>query len=217
MKTRGFRWLSVLFPIGLLLIMNLPARAQAIRGFGVKIGPTSSDIRTDAGFENDPLVEKRHRRTGLVAFVFVEWLDASPLSIVTEAGYAQRGYYTEHERRDARNDPAGTFRVTTRFDYVSSAALLKFRHTGTSLAPYALAGPRLDVFLGGNPDNDPIAEAYNSLAAGGVVGFGVETESLLPVSVFLEARYSFDLTNALPDVPRDAYNNAFDVLIGVRF
>ena len=83
------------------------------------------------------------------------------------------------------------------------------------MAPYVAGGPRLDVFLGGDPD-EGLPSSYSSTAFGGTVGGGVETSRLFPVTIFGEIRYNFDVTNSLPDVPRDAYNNAFDVLIGVR-
>lgn len=184
--------------------------AQLIRGYGIKAGVSSSNVRSPDSFDTK-------RRTGFGLFAFMEWLGTSPLSIVTEAGYAQRGFATEQEGRDAQNNPTGTFRFEDRFDYLSLAAHAKVRWPSAPLAPYVLGGPRLDILLGGDPDGEgSLASSYSSTAVGGTFGAGVEISRNLPVALFAEIRYSFDVTNSLPDVPRDAYNNAFDVILGLR-
>ena len=97
------------------------------------------------------------------------------------------------------------------------AALAKLRYVDAAVVPYAAVGPHLDVFLGGRPDEErTLAYAYSSLPFGGTVGIGVEAGKILPVHLFVELRYSFDVTNSLPDVPRDANNNAFDWMLGIR-
>ena len=207
------------FVLPVVAALAAPAHAQPVRGYGVKVGPTSSDVRSpdlDLGGE-EPISFDTKRRTGLAAFAFVEWLKAPPFSVVTEAGYVQRGYATEHQDTDVEGNPTGTLRFDDRFDYLSFAALAKLRLPGGSLAPYALGGPRLDVFLGGNPDEEgTLASAYAATASGGTFGIGAEAAGLLPVPIFIEVRYSFDVTNSTPDVPRDVYNNAIDLLVGVR-
>lgn len=207
---------------GILLIVVAfagPTQAQLIRGYGIKVGPTFSNVRSpdlDLGGE-EPISFDTKRRRGFVAFAFIEWLDAPSFSVVTEGGYAQRGYATKHDVRDGQNEPVGMVRFEDRFDYLSFAALAKLRLPGGSLTPYALGGPRLDLFLGGNPNEEgTLAAAYSATALGGTFGIGAETAELLPILAFVEIRYSFDVTNSAPDVPRDAYNNAFDLLVGVR-
>jgi hypothetical protein len=150
-------------------------------------------------------------------FGFVEWLGSSPVSIVTEAGYVQRGFATENEGRDDQNNPTWTFRTDERFDYISLAPQAKVRLQRGRVAPYALAGPRLDFFLGGSPDEEGSLASYHaSTAFGGVLGAGLEFSQGRPVTPFAEIRYNFDVTNSLPDVPRDMYNNAVDFILGVR-
>jgi len=201
----------------LLASLSLPAQAQWIRGYGLKAGLTSSDVRSPNVFNNDAFNENRHRRTGVAAFAFVEWLDAPLFSVVTEAGYTQRGFYFEHEVRDAQNNPAGTVKTFNRFDYLSTAALAKLRYDRGAVVPYLMGGPRLNVLVGGDPDDEgSLADVFTPTAFGGTVGVGTEVDRLLPVSLFLELRYSFDVTNSLPDAPRDIYNNGFDVLLGIR-
>lgn len=190
---------------------TFPAQAQLIRGYGIKAGVTSSNVRS----QNFDLEQKR--RTGIGFSAFVEWLDASPLSIVTEAGYVQRGFAVEYEARDAEKNAIGTLRFDDRFDYLSFATHAKARWPNGALSPYVLGGPHFDVLLSGHPDEEgSLSSFYSATAFGGTLGAGVEFSQRLPVNLFTEIRYSFDLTNSLPDVPRDAYNNTFEVLLGVR-
>lgn len=205
-----------LFLLLLMAALAVPAQAQLIRGYGVKGGLTNSDVRSPA-LDGIGITFETKRRNGLAAFAFVEWLSGPLFTVVTEAGYVQRGFTTTLEVRDAQNNPVGSFRADDRLDYLSFAALAKVRRSNGRLAPYALAGPHLDFFLGGDPDEEgTLASSYATTAFGGTVGVGIEAALQIPAWVFLEIRYSFDVTNSLPDVPRDAYNNAFDVLLGIR-
>ncbi|MEM9665581.1 MAG: porin family protein [Bacteroidota bacterium] len=208
----------VLLLIAVLLPL-MPAQAQVLRGYGLKLGPTASDINSpDLEFEGgDPLRFDTVRRYGVAAFVYAEWFSQPFFSLVTEAGYTQRGFAIEYEGRDAQNNPSGTVRTDDRFDYLSTSMLLKARLPLRADAPYVLAGPRLDFFLGGSPSGEgTLASAYSSTAFGGSIGLGVEVDALEVLTLFVESRYGFDVTNSLPDVPRDAYNTAFDLLIGIR-
>jgi len=194
----------------------LPARGQLIKGYGLKVGLTSSDVRvTDFPIAN-PFVDNRHRRTGYGAFVFIEWKGPSFLSFVTETGYVQRGFSF-----DLLEDPQNplTFGYHSQIDlnYISTATLVRMTFLETSLSPFLLVGPRLDILVMRTPKKGrTIAESFSTVAAGGLVGAGLEMKKLLPVSLFLELRYNFDLTNSLPEGILDAYNNAFDVLIGLK-
>lgn len=206
----------------LLLVIvagSRPALGQLLRGYGLKAGVTSSDVRSpdlDLGRE-EALTLDTKRRTGIVVLAYLEWLDLPAFSIVTEAGYVQRGFATESNARDAQNNPAGTVRLPTRFDYVSFAVQAKVRLPNGFIRPYAVAGPRIDIFVGDRDEEGTLASSYSTTAFGGTIGAGLETPRLVPVTLFGEVRYNFDVTNSLPDVPRDAYNNAFDLLIGLRF
>lgn len=193
------------------------AQAQMIRGYGIKAGLTLSDVHSPelTGAGGTPISFDTVHRTGFVALGFVEWLKASPLSIITEAGYVQRGFAIEFEGRDAQNNPTGKFRTEDRFDYLQLVVLAKLRLPQTRLSPYIIIGPHLGLFLGGDPDGEgSLADSYASTAFGGTGGGGIEVA--LQVPIFVEIRYSIDLTNSLPDVPRDAYNNAIEVVAGIR-
>jgi len=199
-----------------LALICLPARGQLIKGYGFKVGLTSSNIRvTDFPIAN-PLVDNRHRHTGYAAFAFIEWSGLSFLSFVTEAGYVQRGYIYDL-LEDPENPLTFGFRAKIDLNYLSTATLVKMTFLETPIAPYVLVGPRLDILVKRTPkERNTEAQDFTSVAAGGLLGAGVEMNRLAPVSLFLEIRYSFDVTNSWPGGILDVYNNAFDVLIGVK-
>lgn len=214
--------LQRLFLSLVFIALVAPAHAQIIRGYGVKAGLTYSNVRSpdlDFGGSGTSISFDTERRPGVAIFGFVEWLDMPFFSIVTEAGYVQRGFQYVEEMRTGPGSGGYIEEQTfdTRFDYLSMAALARLRWPSGALTPYVLGGPRLDFFLGGDPDEEgTLASSYASTSLGSTFGVGAEVSRGLPVALFAEARYSVDFTNALPDVPRDAYNNAFDVVIGVR-
>lgn len=206
---------QVLFScLALLLLLAFAkntAQAQLIRGWGGKVGLTLSNVKLDPSFDT----VYRH---GIAGFGYVEWLQVPGFSVVTEVGYVPRGFATEHEKRDAANMPDGTFRQYFRFDYVSTAILAKLRFERSGIAPYVAAGPRVDFYLGGDPSGTgSLAGAYSSMAYGLTTGIGVESSRLLSVTLFGELRFNYDVTNSTPDVPRDSYNRAFDLMVGTRF
>ena len=195
-----------------------PSSAQVVRSFGIKTGLTASNIRSP-DFENEGVSFSfdEDRRRGLLVLAFVEWFDVGAFSLITEAGYVPRG--NEFEIMDVtRSDDGqgfepGLTRFVRKFDYISFAVPVKARLRGGKVEPYVLAGPRVDFLVDGEPETQ-LVESYRSTTFGVVMGIGIESAS--SVSIFGELRYNTDFTDSLPDAPRDAYNNAFDLIIGVR-
>lgn len=193
----------------LLSVPALPVQAQSPISYGVKAGFTSSSVSTNM------FADEIERREGLSAVAFAEWFDMSYFSLLTELGYVQRGYSKTVEVRNPQGERLGTEEKSTRFDYLTVAALAKLQYSGPAFQPYAVAGPRGDVLRGGAPSN-LVTDQYDTLAFGGTIGAGVELgKQLLPVPVYLEVRYNADVTNSLSCCPRDMSNQAFDILLGI--
>ena len=202
--------LSTFVAVLLLSVPASPVQAQSPASYGIKAGFTSSSVSTNM------FADEIERREGLSAVAFAEWFDMSYFSLLTELGYTQRGYSRTVEVRNPQGERLGTEERSTRFDYLTVAALAKLQYPGSALKPYAVAGPRSDVLLGGAPSN-LVTDQYDTLAFGGTIGAGVElSRQLLPVPVFLEVRYNADATNSLSCCPRDMSNRAFDILLGIE-
>ncbi len=213
--------LAALFS-GLALCGAERSHAQVLKSYGVKAGLVSADV----SHSSEAFDEVIGRRTGFGVFAFAEWLDLPLASVVTEAGYVQRGFVQEGEVRTGPGEGGVIENAETgsRLDYLSFLALGKLRYDGLATTPYVLLGPRVEVLVNRAPGTIEtedgrfslgFADAFDTLAAGGTAGVGVATTRLFPARLLIEARYDFDLTDSLGDAPADVRNNAFSVLIGV--
>jgi len=202
----------------LLIVFTVSAQAQSVKHWGFLAGYTTADQDWDPGFFD---VEKRD---GIHAGVYAEWLGMPHVSLVTELVYVQKGggieIFTTDESGpdiiDVRTDYA-------KFDYLSLSVLGKLALPSSTLSPYLLAGPRLDILIGHSQDNDFMAllnEEYETFVVGFTVGGGLQAPSILPGNIFVEFRANFDITDAYqgdnPDLVNSKIKNtSFDISLGV--
>ena len=223
---------SYLVLLLLLTALTVPERleAQALRSYGIKAAFTSSDISykiEDVRFRGASL--EFNRRSGFNIALFAEWLDNPFLSVLTQVEYAQRGFAPGFYRLVSLpdNPEVGRFEdvgVETRIDYLSAFVPLKVRYPiGASLAPFALAGPRIDVLLGQYAETHegtfgPERFEIRDLSRTGIglsAGAGITFGGLGKLALTLEARYNLDLTDASSSRGVEVKHNAFDVWLGV--
>lgn len=197
--------------VALVSFPALEVQAQPLGNYGLKAGFTSSTVSTDM------FADGVERREGFAALAFAEWFEIPYFSVLSELGYVQRGHSETVEVRNAEGVSLGTEEISTRFDYLTVAALAKLQYSGASLEPYVIAGPRGDVLIGRSQSNLLVKE-YDGVALGGTAGAGVRVgKQLLPLQLMLEVRYNADITDSLSCCPREMRNQAFDILLGIGF
>lgn len=199
------------FAILLALAAAAPASAQAVETFGLKLGRTFSTVETDLPSE-DPM-----SRQGHAGVLFAQWNGPGRTSLVTEAGYAERGYERVTGGGPDVIDGNLTY-IDRRMQYVSLAAMAKVPVVAVGPASaYAVAGPRMNTLLGSRRGEDLPGYDYRLVTWDGTAGIGVEAVRGMPLLV--EARYSFGLNDAFNgDGWRgSAYHRALDLVVGVRF
>jgi hypothetical protein len=197
------------FAILLALATAAPASAQAVEALGLKFGATVSSLETEADQET-------FSRRGFTGVLFAQWNGPGRLSLVTEAGYSERGYEREIGFLPGMLDP-DTRRVERRMQYASIAALAKLPVLRVGpVASYAVAGPRVNSLLGSRRGDDLPGQDYRSIAWDGTVGLGAEAVGGL---VMVEARYNFGLSDAFHGMGWDepAYHRVVDLMVGVKF
>jgi hypothetical protein len=197
------------FAMLLALAGAAPASAQAVETFGLKLGATVSSLETE-------LNEQTFSRRGYTGVLFAQWNAPGRLSLVTEAGYSERGYEREIGWTPGMLDP-DTRRVERRMQYVSLAALARVPVLPLGpVATYAVAGPRMNALLGSRRGDDEPGQNYRSVAWDGTVGLGADA---VHGRVFLEARYNFGLSDAFSGAGWDdpAYHRVLDLMVGVKF
>ena len=193
----------------LVSLCVLPAQAQLLEGFGIKVGPVLSNVR----YENSPIDRNTQDLFGYSIYVFTELFPASRFSVVSEVGYARRGFSEEFEGRDAQNNPTGLFTIDTRTDYLNVVVLAQVYVMDGAVRPYLLAGPHLGYLLNGSDDD--VIDEYSDLAFGGVIGLGAKLPVSSRWSPTVELRYMTDLSDSLPDFPVDVSNRAVELVVGV--
>jgi hypothetical protein len=197
------------FALVLALAAAAPASAQPLETFGIKLSLTASTIRTDLPSE-DP--ETRHGGGGVL---YAQWNGPGRASLVTEAGYLERGYSRWQSAYPDVMDPYA-HRLDKRMQYVSVATLAKVPVAGTGAASaYVIAGPRMNALVGRRGEDVPGYD-YRPVVWDGTAGVGLEMRGL---PVLAEARYSRGFNDALSgDGWRGtAYHRALDIMVGVRF
>ncbi|HEX6910504.1 MAG TPA: outer membrane beta-barrel protein [Longimicrobium sp.] len=200
-------------PFALLLALAAAAPAAAqMQAYGLKLGATVSTLRTDLPSE-DPLT-----RHGISGVLFAEWNGPGRTSLLTEAGYLERGYSRMAGAEPGTgDDPGYAYRLDRRMQYVTVAALAKL--PAVELGPastYAIAGPRMNALVGRRGEDVPGYD-YRSVVWDGTVGIGAEAVRGLPVVA--EARYSVGINDALSGGGwgEPAYHRAVDLMVGVKF
>ncbi len=189
--------------------------AQVLRGWGIKLGFTSSKLTM--GLEGGLSVEEYRRRPGVVAVVHGEWFDYRSVSLVTEIGYVQRG--VKQVVRDGVEFILPVSDSSTRFDCLATAVFLRVAPVRWSVEPYVLAGPRVDLLLSETtecafrPCLDDVS-GHKVATIGALVGFGVR-HALASIDFLVEVRLSMDATDSIRGISGRQQNRAFDVLVGI--
>jgi hypothetical protein len=163
------------------------------------------------------------RRTGFQLGFMVEW-SHSWFSLVPEAEYAQRGFESQVLETDSNGDVIQTVYAVTRLDYLSFPLLAKARYALSPAMPvFILSGPKFEFIVNREPGRfeftdltviDTFSNRFRDYSVSWLVGGGVE----LPKSLFVEARFSFGLTNLLRDGVRgEAKNRSLEISVGILF
>ena len=209
----------------LLCLLILPhADAQFVKAVGLNIGTTIAN-QSWRNIRGDQVLRKDYAQ-GTYASMNAEFLKGKYLTIVTEFEYAQKGC-REGLPVVIINLPKGfsTYKIfDTRFNYFSSALVIKLRFENRFWIPYVFGGGRLDKLISYSSDINfqPLEKYMNEKIWGMDYGFGAEYKFSIG-GVSAEFRHHYDFDNLL-DVPySDNYsglevkNNAYIFNIGIKY
>jgi hypothetical protein len=195
-----------------LILVPMELTGQLVKGYGVKLALTSANQT----FE--PL--ETNRRKGFNVAGYVEWFTMPYFSLLTQMEYVQRGMTVDFiVTSPSGPTPIGTLTQDNRVDYLSIPILVKVGLPTTTIRPFVIAGPRVDFPIGHRTDDNVLGGVYDKFKTmfGASVGVGVETSTLLPVTVAIEARYNIDFSDSYVGQAVAIRNNAFDFWLGVGF
>jgi hypothetical protein len=204
MNTRNY--ITVLL---MVLISSSDVRPQSAHRFSAKLGIAWTNQSAKLG--DGGSVSSSKRLIVPIVGVLVDLFAGEHFSFVTGLEYQQRGvgksksiYNAFYLEVDELND---------RWPYLSVPLLVRFRSSLNSLTPYSLAG-----FVVLNNLDPKYGEA---LVLDATFGAGIRADALLALPVFIEGRYSVNITPALSsgkyvgiDYIKD---NSIDLAMGISF
>ena len=204
----------VLFVFSLNVIIN----GQLMSSYGVKVGYGI----TNHSWENPSTDFKLDwdNNTGIAVKVFADMgiPVLSFLQVEGELGYAKKGasYEVEYTTVD-RPDGNGLYRtMNDHLDYLTLSLLAKVKFSPGMFSPYLIAGPEYNYLLNQKNDLDPAGIYKLKKSAFGLsAGVGSEIKLLL-ISVLVEYRYSWDLSDNSSVTGLNVKNYSHTFLVGIK-
>jgi len=217
------RWILTSF---LLFAVFSVGASQSIKRCGAKVGATSSTWDWQTGGSTNQGVDAR---LGIDVGAYVEWFNVPAFSLISELHFVQKGM-KEDIPITTQQYPNGTgefVKHSIRLDYLSFGILPKVRFETGVAEVYGIAGLRVDISLSNNvavegrePLRTQSAQSFQYLVdrfknpeVGGTVGIGVQSDSLLPLPVGIEVRYSPNFQNGYSTSIWTIRNTSFEFLL----
>jgi hypothetical protein len=193
------------------------SEAQLIRSYGIKAGAVIAGQDWKYSSLGFTIADKM--RWGFDIGCFVEWLDISTVSIVSELHYVQKGFKDEIIVTTAASpEGVGTKELTPRIDYLSIPILVKLRMDLPSFSPYILGGPRYDILITTKPEGYDVVLNYLRKSDMGITfGGGFECSIIPDVLLGLEYRYSMSLVDVYSTEVLKVRNRSMELLVFVDF
>jgi hypothetical protein len=199
----------------LLALASINCGFGQLKHFGVKLAVTSADLVYHIESSEDlPTL----RRVGFCVGAFAEWFEHSPITLMTQVEYVQKGMGMDVASGYSSGDVVERTTEYSRLDYLSVPILGKATLPAGSLSPYFLAGPRVDFFLGYTTDQTGFPVLYDQFkktVLGATLGAGLQIDALLSIPIVIEARYNLDITNSFEGEVVKVHNDSFDLWLGV--
>jgi hypothetical protein len=164
-----------LFSVILMLSVTAPSFSQ-VRVYGLKLGAVNA---TQSWAYTAQIPVPTTNRWGVDIGAYIEWFDMSPVSLVTEMHFTERGV-SEKLVETTPEFPEGTgnvFLVSDEVDYLSVPILLKGRCDIGPADLYLLAGPRIDLRLGSR--GGVVFAHFRDVSYGPTFGAGVLLHGIL--------------------------------------
>jgi hypothetical protein len=166
-----------------------PMASFAAMSFG--LGPLGGMNFGDANIDGH---DKTTMRKGFAAGLRTEFGVTSPISLMIEPTYVQKGADFEY---------AGGINASGELDYIEIPALIKAKFGAQKANAYAFAGPSLDINTSAKGSISTFSDTFEKQAANivfsGQVGGGAEFQIAPYVYLAADIRYVYAFTDALED------------------
>lgn len=210
-------WITLL-TLTLMFALTVPTQAAGPAKYGVKAGITLSDQTYDYSEAEVKLDVEPGNRTGLALGFFVEKPLLKAFSVRGAAEYVQKGSELSALVVDGEGAVTGTQKLKDRVTYISLGALGKVNVPIGKMLPYVLFGPRLDFKASHDTEfASVLSDDLKSTVVGLTFGIGQQFPVQSLGSLFIEAQYLHDLSNAYDKNGITVKNKCLTVMAGLTF
>jgi len=198
----------------LLLLQNY-GHADILNSWGGKVGVALAkhDFEGFIFIENDDT----QRRTGIAGALFAEWQLRSPIALITQIEYLQKGVGFKVRLTDELNNPAGIKIINSRLDYLSFQLFTKFTFSINKISLYPLLGFRYDQLIKKSDFLEDIYQDFRNQVWGASIGLGIRHSMSSLFDVLVEARYDIDFSDSYKPENFSVKNNSINISLGVGF
>ncbi|MDA3813308.1 MAG: porin family protein [Candidatus Cloacimonetes bacterium] len=207
---------KIIFAMCLIFAITL-LNAQLINSYGFKGGLCIAN--QDFDYYNDFNIDTVSRY-GFVMGGFIELLNNENFHLLAETHYVQKGNNVELDHRDENGILIGIITLNSRVDYLEFDVLGKYAINLSSIKPYLITGPRFNILIDYNSENnflDPVYEDLDFIDFGLSIGAGFEFQIIQNTISLIEFRYSPPLTSSYETDLLTVKNTSFEILTGIKF
>jgi hypothetical protein len=172
-----------LFGVGVLLSLPIASPAQIGMRAGIRAGTNFS------GYSSETSATSTRGGSGLILGVIVEKNLLGPLDMQLELLYTQR----EITGSAGSESSGDSISWLSKLEYVQFPLTLKVTGPVAGFKAYAFAGPNLGVRV--NPDGATAGGTFENIDFGLDVGGGLEYPVLPLISLMLDLRYTYGITD----------------------
>lgn len=193
---------------------QFPASIGMKAGFSVA-GQTYTFTPIDYTIDTEPVF-------GPSFALFVEAFKANHFSFQLDLSYALKGSKTKTESVTVNHLDNDRIVVTdgeiarSTFNYLSLTPMARYRFGSSSMHPYLLLGPRMDILLKYNTDSTYPLRDQNSVIMGLSLGAGLEYR-LNGLGLFAELQYQGDFFPVTGQDPLLVNNHMISLTLGLRW
>ncbi len=154
--------------------------------------------------------------------LFAEAFKANHFSFQLDLSYALKGSSTSTESLTVNHLDNDMIVVTegetatSTFNYLSLTPMARYRLGKSSLIPYFLLGPRMDILLKYNSDSEYPLDNQNNIILGLTFGAGLEYR-LNALGLFAELQYQGDFFPVTGQDPLLVNNHMISLTLGIRW
>jgi Outer membrane protein beta-barrel domain len=193
-----------IFFLTLLLVSQLFAKAQFVNGIGLMGGISYSNQRFIT--TNPNFTDAKKYVLGYNGDLFIEFFNHKRFRWQTEFQYNQKGSKDEQPTGDLIN----------KLEYGCWNNYLKIRYEMLRIIPFVLIGPRLEYAISQSIESPGFVDKFQTIHGSLAVGAGIEFVTYGQLKFITDFIYNPDITKSYASLPLNAYNNNFELRIGLK-